>query len=109
MIISPVDTSPRAAYLTPMVNRLLLTLLALLTGLSVQPGMAQARAAQVASMQVATFGDVAVAKAPRAPVALARLPEPGLRNARRHAPSRVAVAVVPAVPTVLPGIDRARE
>jgi hypothetical protein len=92
-----------------MVNRLLLTLLALLTGLSAQPGPAEARAAQFASMQVAIAGEVAVAKASRAPVALARLPEPGLLNTRRHAPAIVAVAVSPAIRAVLAGIDRARE
>ncbi|MEJ2458000.1 MAG: hypothetical protein P8Y58_07545 [Novosphingobium sp.] len=96
-------------YLTGMANRLLLTLLALLTGLSAQIGPAEARASQVASMQVSVLGEVTVAKAQRAPVALARLPEPGWRNARRHAPALTAAPVGLAVPAVLTGIDRARE
>ena len=41
-----------------MANRLLLTLLALLTGFSAQVGPAEARASQVASMQVAMLGEV---------------------------------------------------
>lgn len=97
------------SYLHRMANRLLLTLLALLTGLSAQVGPAEARASQVASMQVAMLGEVAAAKAPRAPVALARLPEPGRLNTRRHAPARIAEPVVLSLAPVLPGIDRARE
>ncbi|MCT2401016.1 hypothetical protein [Novosphingobium mangrovi (ex Huang et al. 2023)] len=92
-----------------MANRLLLTLLALLTGLSAQIGPAHARASQVASMQVTVLGEASSAKAPRAPVALARLPEPGLLNTRRHAPARTAAPVLRMVPGVLTGIDRARE
>lgn len=93
-----------------MANRLILTLLALLTGLAAQIGPAEARASQVASMQVGAVFETASAKAPRAPVALAQLPEPGLRNARRHAPALVGgEPLVLATPTVLAGIDRARE
>lgn len=92
-----------------MVNRLFLTLLALLTGLAAQIGPAEARASQVASMQVAVLGDMPSAKAPRAPVALAQLPEPGRLNARRHALVETATPVACIVPTVLTGIDRARE
>ncbi|WP_454797012.1 hypothetical protein [Novosphingobium lindaniclasticum] len=92
-----------------MANRLLLTLLALLTGLAAQIGPADARASQVASLQVVLIEAAVAAKAPRAPVALAQLPEPGLRNTRRHAPPLVAVPESPAVPTVFTGIDRARE
>ena len=103
------DYSQRGSYLARMANRLFLTLLALLTGLAAQLGPGEARASQVASVQIAVLGDVAAAKAPRAPVALARLPEPGLRNARRHASARVAAPLPQAVPAVLAGIDRARE
>ncbi|WP_067733035.1 hypothetical protein [Novosphingobium naphthalenivorans] len=92
-----------------MANRLLLTLLALLTGLAAQIGPAEARASQVASMQVAVLGEAAQAKAPRAPVALARLPEPGRLNTRRHAPALTQAPMALAVPAVLTGIDRARE
>lgn len=101
-------------YLGAMAHRLLLTLLALLTGSlslgwAAQLGPAEARATQVASVQVTVVREVAVAKAPRAPAALARLPEPGLRNTRLHALPRIAATVAVAVATVLTGIDRARE
>lgn len=92
-----------------MVNRLFLTLLALLTGLAAQIGPADACPSQVGKVQVSMLTDVASIKAPRAPVALARLPEPGLLNTRRHAPLQVVYAAPITVSTVLTGIDRARE
>ncbi|MBT0667573.1 hypothetical protein HT136_04235 [Novosphingobium profundi] len=94
-----------------MANRLLLTLLALLTGLAVPASAAQARGAQVsAAQQVALMVEPGTAQAPRAPVALARLPEPGLRNTRIVAPLlHDAVPEAPAVAAILTGIDRARE
>ncbi|MFK4874072.1 hypothetical protein [Novosphingobium sp. ZW T3_23] len=92
-----------------MANRLLLTLLALLTGLAAQIGPAEARASQVASLQVVLTEAAVAAKAPRAPEALAQLPEPGLRNTRRHAPPLAVAPVSRMVPAVLTGIDRARE
>lgn len=92
-----------------MAHRLFLTLLAVLTGLAAQIGPAEARASQVSAMQVAALVEVSVAKAPRAPQALAQLPEPGLRNTRRHAPALRTITLVRTVPAVLPGIDRARE
>ena len=103
------DTRCVLTYLTPMANRLILTLLVLLTGLAAQIGPAEARASQVASMQVSVLGESSAAKAPRAPVALARLPEPGRLNTRRHAFVPVAEPLALAVPAVLTGIDRARE
>jgi hypothetical protein len=92
-----------------MAHRLLLTLLALLTGLAAQISPADACASRVANVQVVAARELVAAKAPRAPVALAQLPEPGLRNTRLHALPRVAAPVVVAVATVLTGIDRARE
>jgi hypothetical protein len=91
-----------------MAHRLILTLLALLTGLAAHVGPAQACASQTSAVQVLPLHEVA-AKAPRAPAALAQLPEPGLLNTRRHAPLRVARPAPVAVATVLTGIDRARE
>lgn len=91
-----------------MAQRLLLTLLALLTGLVAQIGPAEACNVQVASVQVAMSGESAAAKPARAPVALARLPEPGLLNARRYAPQAAPAPLAPQAPTVLIGIDRAR-
>lgn len=92
-----------------MAHRLLLTLLALLTGLAAQIGPADARASQVESMQLVAPREQAVTRAAKAPAALARLPEPGLRNTRLHALPSVAAPVPVAVATVLTGIDRARE
>lgn len=92
-----------------MANRLILTLLALLTGLAAQIGPAEARVSQVASMQVSVLGEASAAKAPRVPAALARLPEPGRLNTRRHAPAAIAVPVALTTPAVLTGIDRTRE
>ncbi|EQB09958.1 hypothetical protein [Novosphingobium lindaniclasticum] len=92
-----------------MANRLLLTLLALLTGLAAQIGPADARASQVASLQVVLTEAAVAAKAPRAPVALAQLPEPGFRSVRRQAPPLVETPDSLAIPAVLTGIDRARE
>jgi len=90
-----------------MANRLILTLLALLTGLVAQIGPAEARASGTAS--VAVVMAVPAAKAPRAPVALARLPEPGLRNARAFAPAVKPLPLLWRAPAVSIGIDRARE
>lgn len=92
-----------------MVNRLILTLLALLTGLAAQIGPADARASQVASVVMDASATIDSARLPRAPIALARLPEPGLRNARRHAPARLVWVAAPMPATVLTGIDRTRE
>lgn len=104
------DYSHPRSYLDRMANRLILTLLALLTGLAAQIGPAEARASQIACMQVGAATEAASAKAARAPEALARLPEPGLLNARRHAPafgSAEPLAIVALA--VFIGIDRARE
>lgn len=104
------DYSASPPYLLHMVNRLLLTLLALLTGLSAQIGPAEARVSQVASMQVAVLGEQPSAKPSRAPVALAQLPEPGRLNTRRHAATyRAVLAPRVVLLPVLTGIDRARE
>ncbi|MYL97165.1 hypothetical protein GR702_05190 [Novosphingobium sp. FGD1] len=91
-----------------MAHRLLLTLLALLTGLAAQIGPAEARASHVADMQLVAPHELATTKAPRAPAGLARLPGPGSRTSRLHAPLPVARVPV-AVATVFTGIDRARE
>ena len=90
-----------------MANRLILTLLALLTGLAAQIGPAEARASGIADVAVVLA--MPAAKAPRAPAALAQLPEPGLRNARAFAPAAVMLPITWQAPAVLTGIDRARE
>ncbi|GGC02340.1 hypothetical protein GCM10011494_21140 [Novosphingobium endophyticum] len=112
---SSVDYRAGCHYLGLMGHRLILTLLAFLTGSlslgwAAQIGPAEARASQVASMHVGSVVEAASARTPRAPVALARLPEPGLRNARRHAPAFVSAdPLIVTAPAVLAGIDRARE
>lgn len=102
------DTGQNRTYLHLMANRLILTLLALLTGLAAPVSASQARAAQVASLQV-VLGESVCSKEPRAPVALARLPEPGRLNTRRHAPQRIVEPAPIAVRTVMTGIDCALE
>jgi len=92
-----------------MAHRLLLTLLALLTGLAAQISPAEACASPAPAAQVFAVFERTTVKAPRAPVALAQLPEPGLRNTRRHAPQQVGAVASVAVATVFTGIDRARE
>ena len=105
-----VDYSPRASYLPQMANRLLLTLLALMTGLAAQLSLGEARASQVASMQVAALREVPAANAMRAPAGLAHLPEPRQRGVGMQAYARlVAAPRSPVAPTVLAGIDRAHE
>lgn len=105
----PVDTLNAGPYLILMAHRLILTLLALLTGFAAYVGPADARASQVASMQVIASRELAAIKAPKAPVALAQLPEPGLRNTRLYALPRYTLPEPITVLTVLTGIDRARE
>ena len=105
---SLVDIGARRPYFVAMANRLILTLLALLTGLAAQIGPADARAEQLSRVEIARFVQPEGPAAARAPVALARLPEPGWHNVRRHAPARAFdfIAIRPA--TVHTGIDRAR-
>lgn len=64
-----------------MANRLLLTLLALLTGLAAQLVPAQARVCAEQTSAVAVISPL-VARVPAAPVGLAQLPGAGRRNAR---------------------------
>ena len=92
-----------------MANRLLLTLFALLTGLAAHIGPVEARVAQAQSVAVAVQLEPAGQRASRAPVALARLPEPGWRNARLMAPPSMAAPFGLAFVGVRAGIDRARE
>jgi len=92
-----------------MANRLILTLLALLTGLAAQIGPAEARAGGMTSVAVGMLATAPATKKPCAPVALARLPEPGLRNARAFSPACAPVPVALRFTTVATRIDRARE
>ena len=91
-----------------MANRLILTFLALLTGLAAQLAPAQARVGAAQTAAVALVAPVA-ARAPAAPAELARLPEPGWRHARMVARGQ-AIGVVSArrISSVFIGIDRAR-
>lgn len=94
-----------------MANRLILTLLALLTGLAAPAEACEACAAQVAAaQQISQMADAGVAQSARAPVALARLPEPGLRNTRIVAPATfICENPAPRVCTVHTRVDRAHE
>lgn len=92
-----------------MATRLLLTLLALLTGLAAQFAPAQARAFRPAATEI---GAVARTGAPvRGAVAvIARpniLPHANLRVPIRRQPQDAPLGL--SVPTVLQGIDRARQ
>lgn len=92
-----------------MANRLILTLLALLTGLAAQLAPAQARlcAQQTTEVAVSPSG---VVRTPAAPVELARLPEAGRRHARLVASAGgTQVRQTWRAPSVHIGIDRARE
>lgn len=92
-----------------MAQRLLLTLLALLTGLAAQIGPAQACASHISAAEISAVAERVVGKASRAPAALAQLPEPGLRNTRLHALLHVETQSDVAVASVQVGIDRSHE
>jgi hypothetical protein len=103
-------TAARVALIwAAMANRLFLTLLALLTGLAAQLAPAQARVCAQQTAAVAVLPAVA-ARAPAAPVELARLPEAGRRHARLVASADGAI--VPQAWRALSvriRIDRARD
>ena len=92
-----------------MATRLVLTLLALLTGLAAQLSPAQARICAGVDTEIGDVVGMTVARRHSTAVALAR---PAIA---RHAPYKQAVpgfvptAPAPAMPGVLQGIDRARE
>lgn len=93
-----------------MASRLFLTLLALLTGLAAQIGPAQARSCVPADRVEMGVAAVAVTiRVAAVPAALAQLPEPGGRNARAFSAVEYVRASYRSAPTVLIGIDRARE
>lgn len=108
-VVVTVDSGRGPSYLQAMAHRLLLTLFALLTGLAAQIGPVEACVRQPQSVAVAPLMEVATPRAARAPVALARLPEPGLRNARLMALSRPVQQFTLARAGFRPGIDRAHE
>ena len=104
------DARPVAAYLVGMATRLLLTLLALLTGLATQFTPAQARGG--ASAVDVQIGISASVSAPRR-VATTR-GKPTIRLVELASPVTAASHGVLRAPNgfsapVLPGIDRARE
>lgn len=91
-----------------MTSRLLLTLLALLTGLSAQGSAVHARAVP-GTMQVAAVSTLATVQSAKVEAVLAR-PAPEMRwdRAARDLIPVLYEKGVPS-PTVLTGIDRARE
>lgn len=103
------DERARTSYLTPMATRLLLTLLAVLTGLVAQLSPAQARACVGVNTEIGEAAETDAAQRSCTAVALACPPLQRqawpLPAARMH----VFVQPAPLVPAVLQGIDRARE
>ena len=91
-----------------MTSRLLLTLLAFLTGLSAQGSTVQARA-MPCTMHVAAVSALATVQSARAEAVLAR-PAPDLDLDRSETPSKcVAAPSSGRFPAVLTRIDRAHE
>lgn len=92
-----------------MATRLLLTLLALMTGLAAQLSPAQARIRAEGASAVGAV--VAVAQGER--IAAVRRPAPAPRLELRPSPARCTIVIVrnevDCAPTVMLGIDRARE
>lgn len=92
-----------------MLNRVFLTLLALLTGLAAQIGPGQARVCAEQTAAV-TLAAPTVARVSAAPAGLAHLPRAGWLHARMVAASmNSSVAPAPLVPSVRIGVDRARQ
>jgi hypothetical protein len=103
------DAARLIPYLAIMATRLLLTLLALLTGLAAQLTPAQARiradgAATVSTIAASAQGERAVADRLAAPMRPEARHGPDLRR-----PATFAVKEADRAPTVMLGIDRARE
>ena len=103
------DVAARTSYLAAMATRLLLTLLAVLTGLVAQLSPAQARACVGVNTEIGEAAETGDAQRACAAVALAC---PPLQRQAWHAPAapmHVSFEPAPVVPAVLQGIDRARE
>lgn len=91
-----------------MTSRLLLTLLALLTGLSAQGGAVHARAVP-GTMQVAAVSTLATVQSAKAEAVLAR-PAPEMNKSRiTYDPIPASLPFAACSPTVLTQIDRAHE
>ena len=97
------------SYLALMATRLLLTLLALLTGLAAQMSPAQARIRADGASEVGVF--VAITRNERAAVARPSASAPQIDRRRGQAPCAVVMLRRDAdcAPPVMLGIDRARE
>lgn len=95
------------SYLRPMAKRLMLTLLALLTGLFAQIGPAQAQPCAAGASQIGIIAPVESATCRNAAV------DPRIHQPRPSTPGEVARFpagdITPPQPAVLIGIDRARE
>jgi hypothetical protein len=103
------DESTRTSYLASMATRLLLTLLAIWTGLVAQLSPAQARACVGVNTEI---GEVAETGATQRACVAAALACPPLQRQAWHSPvarTHIFVQPAPVVPAVLQGIDRARE
>jgi hypothetical protein len=106
---SGLDARETSPYLACMASRLLLTLLALLTGLAAQGSPAQARGLVADSAEIGAFASANTVQARR--VSVARAAMPGQAQAYEDADRQVTALSSEGwrAPTVRPGIDRARE
>lgn len=103
------DDRQARPYLAPMATRLLLTLLALLTGLAAQFAPAQARVARPTETEI---GDIAQTSADQLHVVTAALQVAPARPVAWRLIAQASSLALPQFPgqaTVLQGIDRARE
>jgi hypothetical protein len=97
------------SYLASMATRLVLTLLALLTGLAAQLSPAQARICAGVDTEIGEVSGTSIAQRRSAAAVLAHPPIKRLALHEQAAPGLVPARVALAVPGVLQGIDRARE
>ena len=103
------DEGRGTSYLASMATRLLLTLLAVLTGLVAQLSPAQARTCAGVNTEIGEVAASSVAQRRTAAVTLASRPS---QRQAWYAPAALSLdpsQPAPVVPAVLQGIDRARE
>jgi len=103
------DERVAKAYLAAMTSRLLLTLLALLTGLAAQTAPAEARMQSARGAEMSAAAALVGEVCQSIPAGFAQRSS-GLAGERLTIEPRMAVkAVAPTVPAVFTGVDRAHE
>lgn len=108
MFACRLDESPASPYLRLAMTRLVLTLLALLTGLAAQLSPAQAAVGVGREVEIGTLRDTQEVGLLAARIAARVVPIASHARAI-EAPRPAPAYAAPAVATVLQGIDRARE